>query len=335
MKELNLIGDEDDEIPSDQLKSLFDDYAKRFSPTTSDHILYELSQPNWSPLPDNLTHLTHRIISFVDGRLIAYAAYQDNEEEEDEDDSKSQTVSSLTDFLIGAHEVNKELLIYFKNEELSLKKFAENNRRLFGTLIEFINSFEGTRDYLKAIGQLDSASVNKHNELLLFDACRDFWLSKYKIILKEIPPSATKEKVDEGPLSLNSIKYLITNLIRMQRTTERDYKFSKGQLENFSLKKEYAPRLQMLLPWLSNSCILQNLMELDDSSTDKKMFRQIKNGTYIKLYIDNILGLLLDAKDIQNDTGASKEIIMILIIYVRNINQDDTGFANLFTLLTT
>ncbi|CAF3276687.1 unnamed protein product [Rotaria socialis] len=246
-----------------------------------------------------------------------------------------ETVSSLTDFLIGHHEVNKELLIYFKNEELSLKKIAENNRRLFGTLIKCINSFEGTRDYLKAIGQLDSASVNKHNELLLFDACRDFWLSKYKIILKEITPSATKEKVDEGSLSLNSIKYLITSLIRMQRTTERDYKFSKGQLENFSLKKEYAPRLQMLLPWLSNSCILQNLMELDDSSTDKKMFRQIKNGTYIKLYIDNILGLLLDAKDIQNDTGASKEIIMILIIYVRNINQDDAGFANLFTLLTT
>ncbi|CAF2122669.1 unnamed protein product, partial [Rotaria magnacalcarata] len=83
------------------------------------------------------------------------------------------------------------------------------NRQLFGTLVGCINSFAGTRDYLKAIDQLDSTSVNKHNEFLLFDAfdfvinndlytekfrtkfCRDFRLSKYKIILKEILPSAT------------------------------------------------------------------------------------------------------------------------------------------------
>ncbi|CAM4822473.1 unnamed protein product [Rotaria magnacalcarata] len=62
----------------------------------------------------------------------------------------------------------------------------------------------------------------------------------------------------------------------MQRTTKSYYKFSKEQIENFSLKEAYSPILQMLLPWLSNSYTPQNLMKFDDS-TDKKIFRLDEN----------------------------------------------------------
>ncbi|CAF3694155.1 unnamed protein product [Rotaria sp. Silwood1] len=321
-----------------------------------------------------------------------------------------EIMSKIVSFLLRRHKINMIQLQFSKNVDSSLERFTEENQRLFDTFVECINSSDGTYDYLEAINQLDSKLLDERSKFLLFDSfnfiisndlytedfrtkfCRDFWLFKYKQILKEVLPNII-EQVNKTSLPLNAIKYLITNLIQMQRKAGSNSMFSKGQIENFALKDEYLPIIMMLLPWFSNSYILKNLMESNDDLEEKifqlnknylnntkdnvtitfvtwtilklilmfinangdclayikydqsvkeillKLLSQIKERTSIKVYIYNILGLLLNEKDIQNETNITKEIIMTLISYIRNIHEeiteDNLYLTDLLTLLRT
>ncbi|CAF3736175.1 unnamed protein product [Rotaria sp. Silwood1] len=321
-----------------------------------------------------------------------------------------EIMSKIVSFLLRRHKINMIQLQFSKNVDSSLERFTEENQRLFDTFVECINSSDGTYDYLEAINQLDSKLLDERSKFLLFDSfnfiisndlytedfrtkfCRDFWLFKYKQILKEVLPNII-EQINKTSLPLNAIKYLITNLIQMQRKAGSNSMFSKGQIENFALKDEYLPIIMMLLPWFSNSYILKNLMESNDDLEEKifqlnknylnntkdnvtiafvtwtilklilmfinangdclayikydqsvkeillKLLSQIKERTSIKVYIYNILGLLLNEKDIQNETNITKEIIMTLISYIRNIHEeiteDNLYLTDLLTLLRT
>ncbi|CAF2712747.1 unnamed protein product [Rotaria sp. Silwood2] len=493
-EDLNLQDDEtnldDETISSTQLKSLFDDYAARFSLDTSHEIIHALSTLHWPLSSYYLSHLPHKIVSLVYDRLTkfieklvltsnvlsndevvlmdecldfitrvfgsAYSMSLGNEEENDEEEDNDtnddisipdeatisildklcgqiaplndsflklvqsagwkimkndfEIMSKVVGFLLRRHKINIIRLKFSKNVNLSLERLTEENQQLFDTFVECINSSEGSHDYLEAINQLDSISLNERSKFLLFDSfnfiinnnlytedfrtkfCRDFWLSKYKQILKEMLIKTT-EQINETFLRLNAIKYLITNLIQMQRKTESNFMFSKGQIENFALKDEYLPIIMMLLPWFSNSYILKNLMKNNDEPEKKifqlnknysnntkdgvtipfvtwtilklilmfinangdclayikhdksvkeillKLLSQIKEYTSIKVYIYNILGLLFDEKDIQNEPSITKEIIMALITYIRNIHEevieDSLYLTDLLTLLRT
>lgn len=319
------------------------------------------------------------------------------------------TMATLTEFLIERHELNKELLNYYKNDELSLLKLSDDNRRLFNAFVECINSPEGTHDTLEAISLLDSSSLNERHEFLLFSSvnyvikndlyteefraqfARDYWLPKYKAILKEILPTATnptEETIHETPLYLNAIKYLITNLIQTQRTAESGYMLSKGQIDNFSLREEYLPLFQMLLPWFSNPYIVEHLRKpkkkaktgmfrLETNTLDNtknvtidfatltilkfiimfitangdclayakqekslkeilsNLLGQVKSNIFIKLSIYNILGLLLDEKDIQSENNDSKGVISLLLNYIHKPDEDTENLSDLSALLTT
>ncbi|CAF3189832.1 unnamed protein product, partial [Rotaria sp. Silwood2] len=376
-EDLNLQDDEtnldDETISSTQLKSLFDDYAARFSLDTSHEIIHALSTLHWPLSSYYLSHLPHKIVSLVYDRLTkfieklvltsnvlsndevvlmdecldfitrvfgsAYSMSLGNEEENDEEEDNDtnddisipdeatisildklcgqiaplndsflklvqsagwkimkndfEIMSKVVGFLLRRHKINIIRLKFSKNVNLSLERLTEENQQLFDTFVECINSSEGSHDYLEAINQLDSISLNERSKFLLFDSfnfiinnnlytedfrtkfCRDFWLSKYKQILKEMLIKTT-EQINETFLRLNAIKYLITNLIQMQRKTESNFMFSKGQIENFALKDEYLPIIMMLLPWFSNSYILKNLMKNNDEP-EKKIFQLNKN----------------------------------------------------------
>ncbi|CAF3697449.1 unnamed protein product [Rotaria sp. Silwood1] len=213
-----------------------------------------------------------------------------------------EIMSKIVSFLLRRHKINMIQLQFSKNVDSSLERFTEENQRLFDTFVECINSSDGTYDYLEAINQLDSKLLDERSKFLLFDSfnfiisndlytedfrtkfCRDFWLFKYKQILKEVLPNII-EQINKTSLPLNAIKYLITNLIQMQRKAGSNSMFSKGQIENFALKDEYLPIIMMLLPWFSNSYILKNLMESNDD-LEEKIFQLNKN--YLNNTKDNV-----------------------------------------------
>ncbi|CAF1140230.1 unnamed protein product [Rotaria sp. Silwood1] len=235
-----------------------------------------------------------------------------------------EIMSKIVSFLLRRHKINMIQLQFSKNVDSSLERFTEENQRLFDTFVECINSSDGIYDYLEAINQLDSKSLDERSKFLLFDSfnfiisndlytedfrtkfCRDFWLFKYKQILKEVLPNII-EQVNKTSLPLNAIKYLITNLIQMQRKAGSNSMFSKGQIENFALKDEYLPIIMMLLPWFSNSYILKNLMESNDD-LEEKIFQLNKN------YLNN-------TKDNVTITFVTWTILKLILMFI-NANGD-------------
>ena len=166
---------------------------------------------------------------------------------------------------------------------LSSQKNVITDGDLFIVLFDYYTSSDVIDDYEEAVKQLDKKSLNENEQWLLFtgfqvlitsacytDQFRDklclFWLPIYQSLFKQL-----LSKPQEDDLSLNGIKYLITNLIEIQQTFESTIHFIKtySQFQNFSHKDEYLSIIKILLPLLINGYIIKYIKNDDYNKRNK------------------------------------------------------------------
>ncbi|CAF1379651.1 unnamed protein product [Adineta steineri] len=141
---------------------------------------------------------------------------------------------------------------------------GDDNDELYNFLFNYYISLDIINDYIQAIQQLDRTILNDNYKWLLFtgfnsiidlnyynnerrDILCKFWLSKYEWILKKLLLSSSKT----NSLPLNGIKYLLTNIIRIQITIENITNHLMTQdirFYNFNQKNEYLSIIKMILP---------------------------------------------------------------------------------------
>ncbi|CAF1159146.1 unnamed protein product [Adineta steineri] len=154
-------------------------------------------------------------------------------------------------------------------------EIGDDNDELYNFLFNYYISLDILNDYIQAIQQLDRTILNDNYKWLLFtgfnsiidlnyynnerrDILCKFWLSKYEWILKKLLLSSSKT----SSLPLNGIKYLLTNIIRIQITIENITNHLMTQdirFYNFNLKNEYLSIIKIILPLLINKKILNNI----------------------------------------------------------------------------
>jgi len=162
---------------------------------------------------------------------------------------------------------------------------------LFKFLFDYYTSKDVIDDYQQAVNQLDKTPLNENYQWLLFTGFRiiitsafynyqfrekfcQFWLPIYESMFKKFLSKKIieeEEKEEKEYLSLNAIKYLITNLIEIQQTLESTIHFIKSYtiFQNFSHKDQYLTIIKMIIPLLINKYIIQGIKNDDNNNKIK------------------------------------------------------------------
>ncbi|CAF1459017.1 unnamed protein product, partial [Didymodactylos carnosus] len=256
-----------------------------------------------------------------------------------------------------------------KNHEQTMNKVVEllirpeisveDDLRLYDAFVRCVNSSDGIIDYLEAVKRLDTTLLSERDKFLLFtnfnyilentryttEFQKEFvtlWVPKYEHMLKELLSVAAAAKEDEG-LQLNAIKYLVTNLILMQRTIEPEENYSsRGQTNNFALKDEYSVIIEMLLPLLTNRHILKDLMEGESGGHHAELsvlYNDIDSTTGVTatFVIWIVLKLILMFINVNGDcltyAKHDKKLKETLLELMKQINDDNPIKVSIYNIL--
>ena len=143
---------------------------------------------------------------------------------------------------------------------------------IYKHLYNYYTSSDIIDHYYESMKQLDKSSLDEEYQWIIFDAFhittnvtfynfefRDklchVWLPIYESTLKELLSTQYEHE------HLNSIKYIISNMIEMQQTFETKYHIIKRetQFENFNQKSQYFKIIKLVLPLLINPNILKQI----------------------------------------------------------------------------
>ncbi|UJR32450.1 hypothetical protein I4U23_019912 [Adineta vaga] len=158
-------------------------------------------------------------------------------------------------------------------------QIGDHDDDLYNLIFDYYISPDAVEHFTQAIHQLDSTSSLEENYqwflFIGFNAAMDigyydgkhrdilchFWLPIYEVLLNEFIEN----------LSFNAIKYILSNLIRMQITIEslaENFMKQELQFRNLNQKNEYLSIIKILLPLLINENFLQNLQNDNYSTID-------------------------------------------------------------------
>ncbi|CAF1400596.1 unnamed protein product [Didymodactylos carnosus] len=232
---------------------------------------------------------------------------------------------------------------------------VEDDLRLYDAFVRCVNSSDGIIDYLEAVKRLDTTLLSERDKFLLFtnfnyilentryttEFQKEFvtlWVPKYEHMLKELLSVAAAAKEDED-LQLNAIKYLVTNLILMQRTIEPEENYSsRGQTNDFVLKDECSVIIKMLLPLLTNRHILKDLME-GESAELKVLYNNINSTTGVTatFVIWIVLKLILMFLNVNGDCltyeKQDEKLKETLLELMKQINDDNPIKVSIYNIL--
>jgi hypothetical protein len=164
-----------------------------------------------------------------------------------------------------------QFLINNEDDETTIKN-------IYKLLFDYYTSLEVINDFEQAVKQLDGGTLPENYQWLLFNSFRiitdntfynnelrdklcQFWLPIYQSMFEQL----LSKETSTGHLPLNAIKYLITNMIQMQQTSENMNHFIKQetQFQNFIQKDEYFKIIQTLSPLVINPDIIERLENTD------------------------------------------------------------------------
>ncbi|CAF1364740.1 unnamed protein product [Adineta ricciae] len=193
-----------------------------------------------------------------------------------------------------------------------------DNVELYNEIFDYYTSDEVMEHYDKALRQLDKTSMDDTNNSLLFrlfhmatdrtyyheeqqDKFCQFWLPTYEFLFEQLLPNQSdgEDLIERERLVV--IKYLVTNMIEMQKTSEIQQ--CELQFKNFRHKNEYFTILKLILPLVSNSDLIGRL-------------EQDNFATIILEYQSNTLENTVDI----TPTFAIWIILKLLIMFIRTDN---------------
>ncbi|CAF0828803.1 unnamed protein product [Rotaria sp. Silwood1] len=276
-------------------------------------------------------------------------------------------LGKLIELLIQRGNMMASQLYFMKKDELSNLEYDEDNQLLFHAVVNYVTSSHCVDGYVAAVKRLNSTSTSDYDRLLLFDIfnfiidnilyteefrkefCSHFWLPKYENLLKELLPTTEVIGKDHDiHFRPNVIKYLITNLVNMQLTTESAFRPLQRPVHNFELKDEYLPIIKMVLPWFSDSYILEGLIKNDSDNDygtipfrwDDNYYENTTETLTITFVTWTILQLILMFINTDGDCLAEvkhntemKKILLQLMNQIKNDNPIKLCIYNVLALL--
>ncbi|UJR11447.1 hypothetical protein I4U23_015626 [Adineta vaga] len=174
-------------------------------------------------------------------------------------------------------------------KKISSKNNQISNVDLYNEIFHYYTSSDVLDDYEQALRQLDKTSLSNTDNWLLFrlfhmttdrfyytneqrNKLCQFWLPTYESLFEQLLPEKKSLHIEDciEHERLVVIKYLVMNMIEMQKiSTSIQHVFKEElQFENFIQKNEYFRIIQLILPILNNSDIIQRL-EKDNFTTIK------------------------------------------------------------------
>ncbi|CAF1191145.1 unnamed protein product [Adineta steineri] len=235
-----------------------------------------------------------------------------------------------------------------------------NGAELYNLVFNYYISLDVINNYNQAVQQLDTTRLNDTYAWLLFtgfnaatdpsyynierrDTFCNFWLPKFESLLNKLLSSETNETREIFPC--NGIKYIFSNLIRIQTTTEyiTDYHIRQDmQFNMFVHRDDYFTIINIVLPLLIDENILKSIENNDHTKNDlhwepndSTNTQDITSTFMIWIVLKLFIIFIKTDDDYLIEMGKDEHIKEILLKSIKSIDDDNNNpiKSSLYTIL--